>query len=463
MTDLFRWGMKDELYYELIKDPETRRPANCEGLVTVETNQEIWELISHKTRTNDEKLQFIETTVVKAATLIAKVVNSLTSVEHESMMAGDVYSESTTAAAENDSVKEKDAVGKYGTLDIDVAKIKAILEKCATVETETIKAKDLMDKCTTIETASAKAGNVIDKSITVETDSTKVKDVIEKSTVVESDSGKGEDVMDKCITVESDSTKVKDVIKKSTVVESDSGKGEDVMDKGITVETDSAKVEDKNGNGSQVDTDSGKVEHVLGSWVPVETDTGPVIGPWVPVEPDPVHNEAVMGKHTMVGHNFGYHEDIMGKCMTALALLGHANRQICLTRKQFLKPELKTSYAKLCHHFIPYTGYLFGDDLNVRAKEEKEKYFQRWRGGKRGGRIASGGFSEVEGRVGIGGVSSNRGGRGAVRGLPSGRGGKGAVRGGPSDRGGRGGSRGQSSHRGRGRGFNPRGKSFFQS
>jgi hypothetical protein len=57
------------------------------------------------------------------------------------------------------------------------------------------------------------------------------------------------------------------------------------------------------------------------------------------------------------------------KVNDSLALLGQANRQINLIRKNLLKVELKCEYTYLCNHQIPYTNQLFGDDVSNAAKE----------------------------------------------------------------------------------------------
>ena len=60
---------------------------------------------------------------------------------------------------------------------------------------------------------------------------------------------------------------------------------------------------------------------------------------------------------------------LIDDCNDALALMGHANKQINLTRKDFLRPELNREYSHLCNHNRPYTQYLFGDDVSKSARE----------------------------------------------------------------------------------------------
>lgn len=73
VNDWFRQDIEDDRYTELAKDSVNARPENCESLVTVKTNQLVWGFLQPNTRTIDKKLQNIETSVVKAATVMVKV------------------------------------------------------------------------------------------------------------------------------------------------------------------------------------------------------------------------------------------------------------------------------------------------------------------------------------------------------------------------------------------------------
>ena len=57
LTDLFRKGMDEGQYEQLVKDEATLRPSNCAGLQTVKMNRPIWDIISRNTQTVDSKLQ----------------------------------------------------------------------------------------------------------------------------------------------------------------------------------------------------------------------------------------------------------------------------------------------------------------------------------------------------------------------------------------------------------------------
>ncbi|VDI46090.1 Hypothetical predicted protein [Mytilus galloprovincialis] len=74
ITDIFRNGISEEKYRELMKDEKSNRPENCEGLVPVQTDQLVWDLLWPRTRTNDNRMRQCQTTVVRGATYLSKVV-----------------------------------------------------------------------------------------------------------------------------------------------------------------------------------------------------------------------------------------------------------------------------------------------------------------------------------------------------------------------------------------------------
>ncbi|KAH3790722.1 hypothetical protein DPMN_168929 [Dreissena polymorpha] len=75
-ADLFRKSIDKEQYNTMLKDAE-----NCAGLTVVRCNQLVWDLLSPSTRINDKKFQNIETIVVKSATVLAKKVNEVATLE----------------------------------------------------------------------------------------------------------------------------------------------------------------------------------------------------------------------------------------------------------------------------------------------------------------------------------------------------------------------------------------------
>lgn len=77
LNDLFRNGMNEDQFNELTKDEINPRPENCEGLVQVKTNQLVWDLLSARAQTNDRKLQTVQKAIVKASTMLVKVVDDM--------------------------------------------------------------------------------------------------------------------------------------------------------------------------------------------------------------------------------------------------------------------------------------------------------------------------------------------------------------------------------------------------
>ena len=72
---LFKNGIEEERYKCLVKDEENPRPANCDSLVVVKINQLIWEAVTPAGRTRDMKMQNMEASIIKAATILAKTIN----------------------------------------------------------------------------------------------------------------------------------------------------------------------------------------------------------------------------------------------------------------------------------------------------------------------------------------------------------------------------------------------------
>ena len=83
ITDLFRNGMNEDQYSEMVKDENNSRPENCEGLQVVKTNQLVWDIISPEAKTNDRKMQNVETSLIKGSVILTKVADKLASLENE--------------------------------------------------------------------------------------------------------------------------------------------------------------------------------------------------------------------------------------------------------------------------------------------------------------------------------------------------------------------------------------------
>jgi hypothetical protein len=79
-------------------------------------------------------------------------------------------------------------------------------------------------------------------------------------------------------------------------------------------------------------------------------------------------------------------------CTDAICLIGNANTQLSLKRRELLKPVLKKDAAGLCDKNVPITALLFGDDLPKILKETREanklgnEFQYQSKNGKRGGK-----------------------------------------------------------------------------
>ena len=52
----------------------------------------------------------------------------------------------------------------------------------------------------------------------------------------------------------------------------------------------------------------------------------------------------------------------------SFSLLAHSNLQMCLRRREFIKPELNAQFKSLCTS-APITNWLFGDDICSQIKD----------------------------------------------------------------------------------------------
>ena len=77
INTLFRKRMDREKFKKLMEDISTARPKNCEGLSAIITNPMLWAMISDSNKTRDRKLQSFQKELVKAASLMTKIFNTL--------------------------------------------------------------------------------------------------------------------------------------------------------------------------------------------------------------------------------------------------------------------------------------------------------------------------------------------------------------------------------------------------
>lgn len=83
LNELFRNGMNEDQFTEMVKDEITPRPENCLGLSTVKTNPLIWDFLSPQTQTIERKMQLIQKAVVKSSIIIAQTVHNLAELDVE--------------------------------------------------------------------------------------------------------------------------------------------------------------------------------------------------------------------------------------------------------------------------------------------------------------------------------------------------------------------------------------------
>lgn len=62
-------------------------------------------------------------------------------------------------------------------------------------------------------------------------------------------------------------------------------------------------------------------------------------------------------------------EGILNDSMDSLALFGHANRELCLTRRELMKSDVKDEHSHLFHKTQPFNKWLFGGDVSKTVKD----------------------------------------------------------------------------------------------
>lgn len=61
--------------------------------------------------------------------------------------------------------------------------------------------------------------------------------------------------------------------------------------------------------------------------------------------------------------------DMINLGTDALGLLGHFNRSVNLARRDYQRPDLSDEYYHLCSSTVPYTEYLYGDDISKKVSD----------------------------------------------------------------------------------------------
>lgn len=77
INDMFRKGLSEDVFENMVKDENCARPKNCDGLAIVKMNKLIWDVISSKARNNDKKLQTVEKSIVKAGVKLTKSMSAM--------------------------------------------------------------------------------------------------------------------------------------------------------------------------------------------------------------------------------------------------------------------------------------------------------------------------------------------------------------------------------------------------
>ena len=55
--------------------------------------------------------------------------------------------------------------------------------------------------------------------------------------------------------------------------------------------------------------------------------------------------------------------------LEALSLLTHVNYEVNMQRRFLMKPDIGRDYSALCSPLVPFTDFLFGDDLQKQLKD----------------------------------------------------------------------------------------------
>ena len=57
------------------------------------------------------------------------------------------------------------------------------------------------------------------------------------------------------------------------------------------------------------------------------------------------------------------------RCLGALSLLTHVNYELNIQRRFLMKPDIGSEFGSLSSPMVPFTDYLFGDDLQKHLKD----------------------------------------------------------------------------------------------
>jgi hypothetical protein len=91
-----------------------------------------------------------------------------------------------------------------------------------------------------------------------------------------------------------------------------------------------------------------------------------------------LHNSVIKGPILiaqmidMICKSKNHTSDVIEKGMDALALFGQANKQLVMRRRDALKPDIQTDYGHLCSSTVPFSNFLFGDDMSKNVKDIRD-------------------------------------------------------------------------------------------
>ena len=61
------------------------------------------------------------------------------------------------------------------------------------------------------------------------------------------------------------------------------------------------------------------------------------------------------------------------RCLEALSFLTHVNYDLNIQRRFLMKPDIGSEFGSLCSPIVPFTDYLFGDDLQKHLKDIRDE------------------------------------------------------------------------------------------
>jgi hypothetical protein len=104
---------------------------------------------------------------------------------------------------------------------------------------------------------------------------------------------------------------------------------------------------------------------------------------------DKLYTNWDMEKQSLSPESF---RDIMSEFTRAFRAFGSTNFELCMRRREAMRPSISSDYSHLCAASVPFTNALFGDDVTKVIKEISDdnrlnsKAFNQGRGRGRGGR-----------------------------------------------------------------------------